>query len=277
MWVMEDQQLLSEVESWSRAEQFGDGVFETLLVTNGVVAAMPWHAKRLEAGLKRLKINSPADNIEKMLNQYLVKMVEVSNLKNGVLKVMVSRGKSARGYGFVASLKSAVSVFYSKHNPLENEKYIKGVSVQICETQCSIQRQLAGLKHLNRLENVLAKSELNTNSFEGLMANELGWLIEGTMSNVFFEQGGALYTPDLTLSGVEGVMRTLIIRYCHKNEIELNITNIKFEAVDAYSSAFICNSVMGILAINTLKNKNMVIGQITKQLQAAVQSGEIYA
>ncbi len=277
MWVMEDQQLLGEVESWSRAEQFGDGVFETLLVSNGFVAAMSWHAQRLESSLKRLKITAPVDNLEELLNQYLVKMIEASNLTNGVLKVMVSRGKSARGYGFVPSLKSNVSVFYSQHNPLENDVYVKGVSVQVCETQCSIQRQLAGLKHLNRLENVLAKSEIYQANFEGLMGNELGWLIEGTMSNVFLEQEGVLYTPDLTLSGVKGVMRTLIIRYCRKNEIKLKVINIKFEAIDGYNSAFICNSVMGIVAIKSLKNKNMAIGQITKQLQAAVQSGEIYA
>ncbi len=277
MWVMEDQQLLGEVESWSRAEQFGDGVFETLLVSNGSAAALSWHAKRLEAGLKRLKIKAPASNLEDLISQYLVKMVEVSGLKNGVLKVIVSRAKSARGYGFDSSIKGVVNAFYSQHTPLENDKYLKGISVQICDTQCAIQRQLAGLKHLNRLENVLAKSEICAPNFEGLMANELGWLIEGTMSNVFFEQNGVLYTPDLTLSGVEGVMRTLIIRYCHKNEIELKVINIKLDSIDQYSSAFVCNSVMGVLAINTLKNRKMVIGQLTVQLQAAMQSGEIYA
>jgi 4-amino-4-deoxychorismate lyase len=277
MWVMEDQRLLGDVDTWSRAEQFGDGVFETLLVSNGSVAAMSLHAKRLEDGLKQLKIPLPDKNIEELLRQYLMKMVGVSGLKNGVLKVIVSRAKSARGYGFDASKKSVVSVFYSQHKPIETEKYIKGISVQICDTQCAIQRQLAGLKHLNRLENVLAKSELTTQCFEGLMGNELGWLIEGTMSNVFLEVNGVLYTPDLTLSGVEGVMRTLIIRYCQKNEIELNITNIKLKSIGEFNSAFVCNSVIGILAINTLKNKKMVIGQIATQLQAAIQSGEIYA
>ncbi len=277
MWVMDNQQFLGEVDSWSRAEQFGDGLFETMLVSGGESRALYLHARRLENGLKRLNILPPAQNLHDMLEDYIVKMMKHSGRKDGVLKVMVSRAKSARGYGYDPKSKPCVSVFFSAYQAPNDAQYLNGINIQICKTQCSIQAQLAGLKHLNRLENVLAKSELHANCFEGLMDNHLGFVIEGTMSNVFFEKGGALYTPDLSLSGVKGVMRSLVIAYCKRKNIELNIVNIQLKTAEQFNSAFICNSVMGILPIKTLNNNNLAIGQLTRQLQAAIVSGEMYA
>ncbi len=277
MWVMENQQFLGERDSWSRAEQFGDGVFETLLVSAGICHALPVHAQRLESGLKRLNIVLPEQNLQDMLNDYVVKMVNHSALTNGVLKVIVSRGNSARGYGYDSQAKACVNVFYSPYVRPEKECYVSGIEVQHCNTQCAIQPQLAGLKHLNRLENVLAKSELTGNCFEGLMNNHLGFVIEGTMSNVFFENGGSLYTPDLSLSGVNGVMRNLIFKFCERKKISLNVMDIKRDNAEQFDSAFMCNSVMGVLPIKMLNKNNMAIGQVTRQLQLAIESGEIYA
>jgi len=277
MWVMENQQFLGERDSWSRAEQFGDGVFETLLVSAGICHALPLHAHRLETSLKRLNILLPAQNLQEMLNGYIVKMVNYSALTNGVLKVIVSRGNSARGYGYDPQARACVSVFYSPYERPEEDFYVNGIEVQYCNTQCAIQPQLAGLKHLNRLENVLAKSELIGNCFEGLMSNHLGFVIEGTMSNVFFEKGDSLYTPDLSLSGVNGVMRDLVFKYCERKKINLNVMDIKRDNAEQFSSAFMCNSVMGVLPIKMLNKNNMAIGRVTRQLQLAIESGEIYA
>ncbi|MEY8263258.1 MAG: aminodeoxychorismate lyase [Bermanella sp.] len=277
MWVIENRHYLGQVTSWSRAEQFGDGVFETLLITDGVAHALAWHAKRLGHGLLRLNILPPAANLERMLGAYIDEMMEHSGLKDGVVKVMVSRGKSARGYGYDAQTEPCVTVFFSPYIPPKDALYEHGIEVQVCATQCSIQQQLAGLKHINRLENVLAKSELRGDCFEGLMGNYLGLLIEGTMSNVFFEKEAALYTPDLSLSGVEGVMRSLIMEYCRGKGIALHVTHIKMDALTQFASAFVCNSVMGVLPINTLADHPMAIGSITRQLQMAIRSGDIYA
>jgi len=277
MWVIENRQYLGEVDSWSRAEQFGDGVFETLLVSDGVARALSLHAKRLEHGLRCLKIPPPVENLQHMLSGYVDNMVESSGLRNGVLKVMVSRAKSARGYAYDAQAEPCIVVFFSSYQAPKNEFYEQGINVQICSTQCSIQQQLAGLKHLNRLENVLAKSELHSDCFEGLMGNYLGLVIEGTMSNVFFEKDDVLYTPELSLSGVAGIMRSLIMAYCRRKGIALHITHIKMDALPQFDSAFVCNSVMGLLPIKKIKDKPMAIGKLTRQLQMAIRSGEIYA
>jgi len=277
MWVMDNQRFLGERDSWSRAEQFGDGVFETLLVSAGICHALPFHAQRLESGLKRLEIALPEQNLQDMLKDYIEKMINHSALSDGVLKVMVSRGNSARGYGYDRQAKACVRVFYSPYKRPEKACYVNGIEVQYCNTQCAIQPQLAGLKHLNRLENVLAKSELNDGCFEGLMSNHLGFVIEGTMSNVFFEKDGSLYTPELSLSGVGGVMRNLIFKYCERKDISLNVMDIKRDNAEQFNSAFVCNSVMGILPIKTLNKNNMAVGQLSRQLQLAIESGEMYA
>jgi len=277
MWVIENQQYLGEVDTWSRAEQFGDGVFETLLVSDGVSRALSLHAKRLQLGLRSLQISPPAQNLQDMLSGYVDNMVEYSGLRNGVLKVMVSRAKSARGYGYEDQAEPCIAVFFSPYQPPKSGFYEQGIDVQMCSTQCSIQQQLAGLKHLNRLENVLAKSELQSDCFEGLMGNYLGLVIEGTMSNVFFEKGDALYTPELSLSGVAGIMRSLIMAHCRRKGIALHITHIKMNALAQFDSAFVCNSVMGLLPIKKIKDKPMAIGKLTRQLQMAIRSGEIYA
>ncbi len=273
MWVIDNNQFLGERESWSRAEQFGDGLFETMAIKNGVVAAVNLHAKRLEKGLKRLKINLPSDDVCAFLLDYIKQMTTKSGMQNGVLKVIVSRGYSARGYGFDKQAKPRVTAFYSSYQAPAADAYENGIVLGECETQCAIQSQLAGLKHLNRLENVLAKAELQNGDFEGVMKNHLGFVIEGTMSNVFFEKDSVLFTPSLLLSGVEGIMRQLIIKYCQKNNIALQILDINMQAPLQFDGAFICNSVMGILPVKKITNESLSIGLITRQLQSALSNG----
>ncbi len=275
MWVIDNSQFLGELDSWSRAEQFGDGLFETMAVKDGVVSSVYLHAKRLKKGLVRLKINLPSDDIHGLLVDYINQMTKKSGRQSGVLKVIVSRGSSARGYSFDKQAKPRVTAFFSEYQSPASNLYKKGIVVSVCQTQCAIQSQLAGLKHLNRLENVLAKAELQDGEFEGLMMNHLGFVIEGTMSNVFFEKNAVLYTPSLTLSGVEGVMRQMVIGYCQDNNITLNVVDIQMQTPLQFDSAFICNSVMGILPVKKIKNESLSIGPITQKLQIAMINAEL--
>ena len=275
MWVIDNHQYLGEFESWSRAAQFGDGLFETLSVINGSCPALTHHGKRLSDGLRRLSIPLPENDITAMLRRFIESMVNHSSNMNGVLKVIVSRGDSARGYGFEESIKPRVTVFFTEAIMQPGNIY-DGVRVQYVETQCAIQPQLAGLKHLNRLENVLAKKEIGAGAFEGIMANYLGHVIECTMSNIFFEKAGKLYTPDLSLSGVAGVMRHLVIQYCKRNEISISITNIKLLDVKSFDGAFICNSVMGVVPLKEIDRKEFQVSPLIREIVTMVRCGEIY-
>ncbi len=276
MWVVDDGQYLGEVATWNRAMQFADGVFETIRIVNGVAPAFSYHLSRLEKGLSVLKLNLAEGSAQLLLGSYIAKMQAHSGLNDGVLKIIVARANSARGYAFDGSLDARVTAFYSPFQALDSQYYDQGINVQLCQTQCSINGQLAGLKHLNRLENVLAKNELNEHCFEGLMSNHLEHVIEGVQSNVFFEDERGLLTPDLSLSGVEGVMRAAILQYCEKNNRVVRIKNILTSDINQYQHAFMSNSLFGVLPVKTINGSSKNVGKLTRTLMQAVSSGKIY-
>ena len=276
MWVMENNLSIGEVNDWSRAVQFGDGVFETMAIKDGRSQALSLHANRLSLGLSALYIPLPADDLTSLLLSYVNQMVQLSGVQSGVLKIIVSRANSARGYGFNSSLKPIVTAFYSTRQEYPVSHYQDGIALQKLHTQCSVQPQLAGLKHLNRLENVLAKNELSVDFFDGVMSNYLGNIIECTASNVFFEKQSKLYTPDLLVSGVAGIMRLLIMQYCKKNRIPLSVQDINHADVSSYDGAFICNSLMGAMPVNIIGKQELTITPLVRKITDAVRSGKIY-
>lgn len=277
MWVIDDQQYLGQLDGWNRAAQFADGLFETMMVNHGEIVGIQYHVTRLSAGLKRLDIKAPASNLADMLSSFAHKLSELSGVASGVLKVIISRGDSARGYAYDESIQSHVTAFYNEQPVFSDHIYTQGVVIESLQTQCAIQPQMAGIKHLNRLENVLAKKELGTRAFEGLMHNHLGFVIEGTSSNVFFEKDNQLFTPDLTLSGVAGVMRECVLSFAQSHKIKINLDNISVTQLEPFSQGFICNSVMGIVPISSLDGRSFEIGPVTQSIQDAWKDGVIYA
>ncbi|GAA6133519.1 aminodeoxychorismate lyase [Oceaniserpentilla sp. 4NH20-0058] len=277
MWVIDNQQYLGQLDGWNRAAQFADGLFETMVLKSGMILGLRHHVMRMSQGLSRLNIALPDENLAEFFESYARSFVDLSGVKNGVLKVVVSRGDSQRGYGYDKSIKPHVTAFYNSAPEYSNEIYSSGVDVTILNTQCSIQPQLAGLKHLNRLENVLAKAELGDLAFEGLMVNHLKFIIEGAMSNVFFEKNSELITPKLDVSGVAGVMRQCVMNYAVKNGIKITEVNITTDDLSAISKGFICNSVMGIVPIKTLLKREFKIGEVSTDLIDAWEIGDIYA
>lgn len=276
MWVIDNQQYLGEVDGWNRAAQFADGLFETMKLQGGQVLGLSAHVSRLSGDLARLNIRPPAEDLADMLSSYAHSLSDLSGVADGVMKVIISRGDSARGYAYHDHIKSHVTVFYNQAPTLQEDIYTQGVDVALLNTQCGIQPQLAGMKHLNRLENVLAKKELGTQAFEGLMQNHLGWVIEGTMTNVFFERQGELVTPNLNLSGVAGVMRQHVMNFIDTLGIQLHVCDIKVEDLNDVQHGFLTNSVLGIVPIGRLMDRNLKIGTLTAPILKAWQTGEIY-
>ena len=266
MWVIDRGKKLGEVEAWDRGAQFGDGLFETILILNGEPQNFLHHLNRLEKSLTKLAFKNFPENFGSLIIERLNELIIESKTQSGILKIMVSRGDSSRGYAVAKDLKPNITFLYSAITELPGDLYSNGIKVKVCRTQCSINEQLAGLKHLNRLENVMAKQEL-VDEYEGLMQNGFGHIIEGTMSNVFFEKDNVLYTPDLQFSGVEGVLRARVLEECAKHDIDVMIENISVENITHFESAFICNSVIGIVPISDLDNNKKKISPLTRQLQ----------
>jgi 4-amino-4-deoxychorismate lyase len=188
------------------------------------------------------------------------------------IKIILTRGEGERGYVFPDKAVSNRIVLVSKldtsYSSLLSNKLFSG-GLFLCEQQVSINKQLAGLKHLNRLENVMARNEWGThlkgaNVLDGLMLNANQHVIEGCMSNLFAVRNNELLTPDLSLSGVNGIMRQVIIDLADKLDIKLTIMNLSKDEILAMDELFISNSLIGIKSVTCLNSTTYNRQRITK-------------
>lgn len=231
------------VASNDRALQYGDGFFTTIKVENGKPCLLEQHLARLARCVARLYFdNVDLSAIENQINA----------LANGhslaVIKVIVSRGQGGRGYQ-LPTVQAPQVYIYTSDFP-ENYLTLKqqGIALDTLSTQLAINPLLAGLKTLNRLEQVLAKQELQQKGVsEGLLLNCNHEVIETTVANIVLLKNGQLITPKLDKSGVFGVYLAHLAKHI----------DIKFDTVslsDCYSAdnLFCCNSLMGIVPITRL-------------------------
>ncbi|MEI6708207.1 MAG: aminodeoxychorismate lyase [Methylococcales bacterium] len=240
-----------------RGLQYGDGLFETLTVNNGKPVFLTQHLNRLINGCQRLQLPAPDTNLLRAEIQQLCQ-----NTKQAVLKIIITRGSGGRGYRQPDDIHS--TRILSLHPfPVYPDSYAQGITARFCNTRLGLNPTLAGMKHLNRLEQVLARAEWNDDSVqEGIMLDINNRVIEGTMSNLFYRKNNQLYTADLTQSGVAGIIRGIIIN--HESVIEHHFT--QDELLDA-DEVFVCNSVIGLWSIKQLTHRTFAIGHNTKQLQ----------
>lgn len=252
-----------------RGLQYGDGVFETMAVRNGKIHLWEDHWQRLKLGCEKLFISIPKkDLIEGEIRQ----LCQDNNEPLFIIKLILTRGEGVRGYRFSSKHNSTriLSAYSWPDYPDKNSD--EGVTVRYCDTQLSENSKLAEIKHLNRLEQVLARNEWDTNEFqEGLMLSQQGFVIDGTMSNIFAVKDGRLFTPALTLCGVSGVMRKNVIKIAKEKGLEIyekDFCKVELEMAD---ELFLTNSLFGLWPIRVIaKTRFTKVGNITKQLQLEV-------
>jgi 4-amino-4-deoxychorismate lyase len=140
--------------------------------------------------------------------------------------------------------------------------------VRLCTTRLGSNPQLAGIKHLNRLEQVLARQEWNDPDIrEGLLLDAEGFMIEGTMSNLFTVTGKSLATPDLTGCGVAGIMRTVVLEQAASLGLDVTVKPLPLAAVQQADEVFLTNSLIGIWPMIELENRAWNPGPVTRQMQ----------
>lgn len=246
---------------------YGDGLFETIAVLDGTPQYLDKHLDRLEKGCQKLGIPSP-DPV--LLRQ------EAFNLCAGkdraVLKIIITRGKGGRGYNpsTCAEPSRILSLYDWPDYPFSNVE--NGVSVQYCETRLSENPVLAGIKHLNRLEQVLARAEWGDPAIaEGLMLSSSGHVIEGTMCNLFVIQEGVLMTPDLSACGVEGIMRSIVLETASMQGIEHRICELNQQDLKEADEIFITNSLIGIWPVKQIGQQQYPVGDVTTRLMKTIQ------
>ena len=249
--------LASDVLSVSdRGLLYGDGVFETILCEAGRPILLAGHTQRLENGCKRLGL------ARQDLSTILTDIREVAQQDDCVVKVIITRGVRDRGYAFDKEDNTSTRIVYRDDLPsIPVNYYREGIQLTKCEYRLPDNAQLAGIKHLNRLDQVMARGEWDKQFQEGIMLANDGRVVEGTMTNIFIESDQKWFTPALETSGILGVMRQWLMRNCFHAEIECVEKDIQLSELKSAQSIFVCNSVIGIWPVTQFEGNTYSISK----------------
>jgi 4-amino-4-deoxychorismate lyase len=249
------------IDANDRGFQYGDGLFETALVVDSRVRFLADHLRRLAGGCERLGIPTPERSL-------LVEEIErvTANVRRGVLKIVVTRGAGNRGYRPTKAAPTRVVAVYPAPEPTR-----RMVTLRWCDTRLARNALLAGIKHLNRLEQVLAQAEWQDADIdEGLMLDTEGEVVSATAANVFVVRDGTLLTPDLRFSGVRGVMREQVLGAAQRLGIALSAEPLWPHHIECASEVFLTNSVRGIRSVGALGKQQWRETPVADQLRAAL-------
>lgn len=266
LWI--NGQVATQISALDRGLLYGDSCFTTLKFEHGQYALMPAHLARLQDDAARLQMMVP--DLALLRSELLAFAATVAD---GVIRYSLTRGEGGTGYAFAADAKPNRLLHWRPLPANLGERAETGIAVRACATPLAIAPHLAGSKHGNRLEQILARAEWRDEAIaEGLMSTSAGHLIEGTFSNVFWRDAQQRwYTPMLDQAGVAGVMRAQILSVmaglgwpCAERR-ELLCT-----VVAEAEEMLVCNSVIEIWPVTRLLDKNLAIGTQTRRLQTVL-------
>jgi len=232
-----------------RGLQYGDGVFETMRVRRRGIRLLDLHLDRLYRSCRRLKIQVPE---ARLVRRELERIA--AGRKQGILKLMVTRGRGARGYRPSGRERATRIVTLEALPRAISAEAEKAVRLRVCATRLSTTPSLAGLKTLNRLDSVLARSEwTDARIWEGLMRDVDGNWVCGTMSNMFLRRGTVLMTPLLDRCGVAGIMRRWILECAASLGLRAVERRIRWEDLQSAEEVFMSNAVVGIRSVRAIE------------------------
>ncbi len=268
------------ISVFDRGLAYGDGLFETMswqYIEKGnkknQVEFWKRHLNRISFSCKRLKINFPKENI---LQNYKDKILNKANrlgIKKGILKLLITRGEGMRGYKFEKNMNPTIIFLAFPFSDYSDDFFQVGVTAEFCESYITSNRNLAGLKHLNRLDSVLARAEWNNEKiFEGMFIDEKKNIVEGTMTNIFFVKGKTLFTPRLLDYGINGIMREVVLENYDKFFDKLKITEIKKTSINEFDQMFLTNSLLKIVPVRKIGKHKYSIFDNTRRIIEHYQS-----
>lgn len=252
----------------NRGLAYGDGLFETIAVRSGRCQLLVLHLQRLFLGCQKLSINLDREKLQAELLAFTSKCNAFFSA-DSVIKLTICRQACGRGYG--AHPEAAVLRILSGFAlpPVNPDLLQHGVALRFCTTPISVNPALAGMKHLSRLDNVLARSEwADSDCFDGLMLDDRQNVIEGTMSNLFLINDTTLVTPSIDRSGVSGVMREWVMSVLATN-LGLSVVEKALNKADLFNAdeLFVCNSVHMLVPVRQLAEHSWSAWPTTIELQ----------
>jgi len=250
------------VDPADRGLAYGDGVFETMAVRNGLVERLDLHLDRLRWGAERLRLPCPERSaLEPRLD------AACTDVRQGALKLILTRGSGPRGYAPPRDPEPMVVLAASNRvAPFPRSIAVVTLAQRLAENEA-----LAGIKHLCRLEQVLGQLELgNCDADEGLMLSTSGNVIGGTSRNLFALMGRRLVTPALRRAGIRGVMRQAVLGRCVSLGIETAETDLFPADLAQASELFMTNALVGIQSVSRLGRTTYASREIADRLRHAL-------
>lgn len=256
----------NQIDIENRGLAYGDGLFTTAKVVDGRIQYLSSHVQRLLVGCERLALTAPS-RVE--LTEQLIQVTKQYNL--AVLKVIITAGSGGRGYARSTDSKNDLIIMIHDYPKYYDELAIEGITLGDSKQKMGISPMLSGLKHLNRLEQVLLRQELtNTKEDDLVVTNINDEVIEATSANLFFWLDGKLCTPDVTSSGVNGIMRQTILQK-HPDTLIKKVTLAELASSPAM---FICNCVMGVMPVKHYNGQSLSI-MLPQHLRNAINQQAI--
>lgn len=245
-----------------RAIHYGDGIFTTLPVKAGAPAFLRDHLARLRRDASALRLPFPGETI---LREEALRLAAAQ--PEAVLKIVLTRGVGGRGYRLPERPSGTRILSLHPKPAYPQELATAGIEARWCRTRLGLNPALAGIKHLNRLEQILARAEWNDDAIrEGLLLDYEGFLIEGVASNVFLAKKGRLHTPSLDRCGVAGVLRARIMACARDWGTVVEERRIRPEEAYEADELFVCNSVIGVWPVRRLETREFGVGALARRL-----------
>ncbi len=248
------------ISTFDRLVQFGDGVFETCVFNQGGILFWSLHFARLENGRTQLKINAVSN---KQWLKDIAKAVSMANTSNAVVKIILSRGESLRGYGFNKNIKPTRIVIVSAMAKKTLDKY----RLTTCNSGYVSNQLLANIKHCNRLEQILARADMSSD--ECLMLDANNHVISTTQSNIFIIQGNELLTPSLAMCGIQGTRRALVLEIAKTLGLAVSSRALSVQDLLDADEVFITNSVIGIQSVSKINQQTFTTYLMTDKIRRA--------
>ncbi len=260
-----------EISLHDRGLQYGDGVFETIALENARLLCWDEHIARLRAACNQLHIPMPD---EAVLVDEVSRLTQIT--KQGIIKIIITRGLGGRGYALPDTVAATRIISLYALGDCPHENATTGINARVCAYRYTQNQALAGIKHLNRLEQILARSEWDDDAIaEGIVLDRDDMVIEGTMSNIFYMAQEILYTPDLSACGINGIIRQKIIELAVDLNIEVCIRMTPLALLMTADEVFICNSIIGLWPIKMIDAQSFPVGDKTHKIRQTLQKRHI--
>ena len=250
-----------------RGLQYGDGLFETMKVRGGRVRFLESHLARLRLGCERLGL--PPPDGDQLRGEIAMAVAHARG--DAILKLIVTRGSGPRGYAARGGL--TPRRIMSLHAATALVIPDGGVVLRMSRLTLTESPVLAGLKHLNRLENVLAASEpAHAQVFDSLLLDASGLLVSGTMCNVFLVRQGRVITPSVERAGIAGVMRGIVLRECARLGIDAEVRAVPAAELMAADEVFVTNARIGVVPVRSVGEHVLTMNGTATRMASHVEA-----